>query len=173
MNETTDVERLGEDIEAPGFDLRRVENGVDHSQKMMPGTVDNGSILTLFYRIVRNEGSIRQDLGKADDGVQRCAQFVTDVGEEEVATGVVAIRCRADLLDGLFLLTTCRGVANDADDAELPSVCSAFEAAAFPSRRHAGREVDPGKDGLVERASLALDEPARAKPQRRGPGLSG
>ena len=75
------------------------------------------------------------------------------IGEKEITAGVVAVRRRADLLDDLFLLAPCRRVADDADHAEFPRVRGTFEAPALTGRGHAGCQIDPGKDGLVERAS--------------------
>ena len=60
-DEFADIERLGKDVEASGLDLRRVEDGVHHRQKMMPGAVDDGRVFALLRRIIRDEGSIRQD----------------------------------------------------------------------------------------------------------------
>ena len=84
-----------------------------------------------------------------------------------------AVRRRADLLDDLFLLAPCRRVADDADHPELLRVGGTREPPVLAGRGHAGREVDPGKDGLVEGTSFTLHEPARAEPQRRGPGFPG
>ena len=72
--------------------LREVENVVDDVQQMGAAAVDVGGILPVALIAQGAIELVPQDLGKADDGVERRAQFVAHIGEEFRFRPVGALR---------------------------------------------------------------------------------
>lgn len=83
-------------IDIAGLDLGKVEDLVDQFEKMAAGRVDVAGIFGDLFRRQRVTVAGKQ-IGKADDGIQRRAQFVAHVREER-ALGPV---CGLGLLLGL------------------------------------------------------------------------
>ncbi len=67
---------------APGLDLGQVEDIVDEAQQMGAGIVDVAGIVPVARRAVRAELFRLQDLGEADDRVERGAQLVAHRRQE-------------------------------------------------------------------------------------------
>jgi hypothetical protein len=83
------------------FDLRHIEDVVDDVEQIAAAVHDIAAIFVIFLRAQLAEHSRFHDLGKADDGVQRRAQFVAHIGEE-FGLGAVGV-LGAGLLFGIFL----------------------------------------------------------------------
>jgi hypothetical protein len=75
-----DLRQVGPD--AAGFDLRHVEDVVDHVQQILAALVDVAAIFAVFIGAERTEHRRLHDLGEPDDGVERRAQLVAHIGEE-------------------------------------------------------------------------------------------
>ncbi len=67
---------------AAGFDARHVEDIVDDAEEVGAALVDVLAVLDVFRRTERAEHPRFHDLREANDGVQRRAQLVGDVGQE-------------------------------------------------------------------------------------------
>ena len=76
------VELLHVELHAPGFDLRHVQDVVDHLEEVMAAGQDVVAIFLIFLRAERAEHAAFHDFREADDGVQRRAQLVAHIGEE-------------------------------------------------------------------------------------------
>jgi hypothetical protein len=75
------INRLGIEVELPGFDLREVQHLVDQAKEVGPGGIHTAQ---RFQRLFRAEPCRVADhhLGQADDGVERRAQLVAHAGEK-------------------------------------------------------------------------------------------
>ena len=69
------------DIDAARFDLGEIEDFVDQAQQVLGGREDAIEVLH-GGRVVFVLGVLFQHFRIADDGVERCAQFVAHVGQE-------------------------------------------------------------------------------------------
>ncbi len=69
-------------LEAAGFDLRQIEDVVDEAEQMLAAVADVADVGDVALVAERTEQLALHHLGEADDGVERRAQFVADVGEE-------------------------------------------------------------------------------------------
>ena len=76
------IEDFFPQFELAGLDLRHVENAVDEFEQMGAAFVDQPRIFEIARRAHGAEHLVRHHLGKADDGVERRAQFVAHIGEE-------------------------------------------------------------------------------------------
>ena len=83
-----------------GLDARHVENVVDDAEEVGAAVVDVLAVLGVLGRAERTEHPRLHDLREADDGVERRAQFVADIGEE-LRLGAVGL-LGAVLLLGIF-----------------------------------------------------------------------
>ena len=127
-------EGLRRDLEIVGLDLRHVENAVDHRQQVVPGIVDEAGIFVAASGIERQHRFLHQHFRKADDGVERRAQFVAHGGEEAALGGIGALSLRARVLERLLLPLAFGHVAQHRDD---------FAAASSPASavaRSSGRQ---------------------------------
>ena len=75
-----EVDRLAIDRELAGLDLRDVENAVDEGEEVFGRLLDVARILLDLFRCRHRLGV--EHVGKADDGVERGAQFMAHVGDE-------------------------------------------------------------------------------------------
>ncbi|GAA3855134.1 hypothetical protein GCM10022626_28620 [[Pseudomonas] carboxydohydrogena] len=96
-----EVELLGGELHAPGLDLRHIEDIVDDVEKVIRARQDVLAVLLIASGAERAEHAAAHHFGKADDGVERRAQFVAHVGEE-FRLGLVGF-LGAALLFGIFL----------------------------------------------------------------------
>ena len=85
----------------PGLDPRHVEDVVDDAEQVGAALVDVLAVFVVFRRAERAEHARLHDLREADDGVERRAQLVADIGEE-LGLGPVGV-LGAVLLLGIFL----------------------------------------------------------------------
>ena len=76
------IEFFGSELEAAGLDLRHVEHVVDDVEQVLPALADVAAIFVIFVGAERAEHACLHDLGEADDGVERRAQFVAHIGQE-------------------------------------------------------------------------------------------
>ena len=65
-----------------GFDLRHVEQIVDQGEQVKGAGIHVARIFGVAGGTERPEHLVAHDIGEADDGVQRGAQFVAHIGEE-------------------------------------------------------------------------------------------
>ena len=123
-------ERLRRDLEIVGLDLRHVEYAVDDRQEMMSGIVDEAGIFVAALGVEHQRVFLHQHFGKADDGIERRAQFVTHGGEEAALGGVGALGLGMRVEKRLLLPFALGHVAQYRDDlaaifaAIRPLVCS-------------------------------------------------
>src|SRR5262249_40206068 len=68
--------------DAASLDLRHVEDIVNDFKQILATATDVAAIFMIFLGAERAKHPGFHDLGKADDGVKRCAQLVTHVSEE-------------------------------------------------------------------------------------------
>src|SRR3546814_2965148 len=68
------------------LDARQVQDVLDQAQQVLAADVDVAGVLVVMRVPERPEDPLHQQLGEADDGVQRGAQLVTD-GRQEQALG--------------------------------------------------------------------------------------
>ncbi len=73
-----DFEIDGLHVELAGLDLREIEDVIDDREQRGAGVVDLADVVALF----RVERGFKREVGQADDGVHRRADFVAHVGEE-------------------------------------------------------------------------------------------
>ncbi|KAF1854083.1 hypothetical protein Lal_00005300 [Lupinus albus] len=89
---------------APGLQLRHVQHVVDEVQQVAAAVLHMAGIVAVARAAQRTEQLVQHDVGKADDGVQRRAQFVAH-GRQEGALGPVGgfclIECRGEPFGGL------------------------------------------------------------------------
>ena len=85
------------DGELARLDFREVENVVDDAQQMLSGTLDLDEVIALPRRHLRFQG----DLGQADNGIHRCADFVAHIGQK---VGLEPGRLFGEFLRGLGLV---------------------------------------------------------------------
>ncbi len=97
---------------AAGFDLGEIQNIVDQGQKMRAGTMDQAGIFDVAMDVIAKNPGL-DDLGKTENRVQGCAQFMAHVGQE-LRLGLIG-------LFGLqaFLFGHLSGVPQFADQAAL------------------------------------------------------
>src|SRR3546814_9338667 len=74
--------RLLAQVEPPGLGLREIEHVVDQAEKVAAAVVDVGGIFRIARVAERSQRLRLQDLGKADDRVQRRAQLVAHRSQE-------------------------------------------------------------------------------------------
>jgi len=89
---TCRVQRMGRDIHPAGLDLGDVEQVVDQRQQMRAGGMDVAGIVAVTLIANRPETFLGDDFRKAQDGVQRRAQFVAHVCQEGGLGGVGRFR---------------------------------------------------------------------------------
>ena len=77
-----DVAHILAQLIGPGLDLGHVENVVDELEQMLAAVVDVAGIVAVARFVDGAQQLVLDDLGKADDGVQRRPQLVAHVGEE-------------------------------------------------------------------------------------------
>src|SRR4051812_19784170 len=65
-----------------GLDFRQVENVVDEGQEMPAALPDVAGVCAIPRRADRAEDLAFDDLGKADDAIERRPQFVAHIGQE-------------------------------------------------------------------------------------------
>ena len=75
--DAADIER-----HAAGLDLRHVENVVDDFEQIVAACQDIAGVFLVLGMAERAEQRLLHHLGEADDGVERRAQLVADIGEE-------------------------------------------------------------------------------------------
>ena len=148
------VERLDGDLHLADFDARHVQQIIDHPQQVVAGPPDLARPAELLGRWGRH----LDDLRKAQDGVQRRAQFMTHV-REELALGPVRVLGTFDSLaqrGGAFTHTRLQAAVQVANR-QLGSLlvadvhrcqCHARDTAVPQDRRNCG-DVGPGRSGRV------------------------
>ena len=80
--------RMRRDFHLARLDLGDVEQIVDQAEQMRARGMDVAGIFLVARRADRPEAFLRDDLGKAQDGVERRAQLVAHIGEEGGLGGV-------------------------------------------------------------------------------------
>jgi hypothetical protein len=100
---------LAREFELAGLDLRHVEDIVDDRQQMQPARMDIVDVAQIFSIAHRPEEFAANNVGKADDRVERRAQLVAHFGEE------IALRAVGELggLAGLGHLLLRRPALGD------------------------------------------------------------
>src|SRR3546814_1340930 len=81
-DDVAQVQRLLAQVEPPGLGLREIEHVVDQAEKVAAAVVDVGGIFRIARVAERSQRLRLQDLGKADDRVQRRAQLVAHRSQE-------------------------------------------------------------------------------------------
>ena len=81
LQHRADIDRTGLERHVAGLDRRQVEDVVDQRHQAMRA-VENAAAVFELPLGQRAEILVRQDLGEADDRVERGAQLVGDVGDE-------------------------------------------------------------------------------------------
>ena len=98
-------------LEPTGLDTRMIEHLVDQRQQVFAGTVDVLSVfLVAGHRMAPHE-LILEDLGKAENGVERRAQFVAHGGRK---WDLAALACSARLRASMELTFACSSSAMSA-----------------------------------------------------------
>ena len=69
------------DLQPVGFDLRQVENIIDQGEEVLSAGVD-GFQVVLAFGLVALAAALAEQVGEADDGIQRRADFVAHIGQE-------------------------------------------------------------------------------------------
>src|SRR5438046_5531071 len=100
MDDVIDFERLGKNIHPTGFNLGEIEEAVDQVQEMFRANQNLLKILFLKSRYL-SLGPPQHQAGEADNGIERRAQLVTDVGEKLRLVPVSCLKQRVLLLDFL------------------------------------------------------------------------
>ena len=80
-HQAAQVHRLGAEVELARLDLGQVEHVVDQAQQVVAAAADVAQELLMLGRCHRHSARVQQ-LGEADDRVQRRAQLMRHVGEE-------------------------------------------------------------------------------------------
>ena len=123
-----EIDRLGTEVELAGLDLREIEHVVDELQQVAAARQDVAEEL-LVLRRRRIDLAVVQQLGEADDRVERRAQLVRHVREELALEPV-------RFLDAAVLqLELDRAPANLLDAAPLAQVDDADAQQLMPRRR--------------------------------------
>ncbi len=76
-----DVEAFGVQVHAPGFDLGHIQHVVDQVQQVLPVFLDQAQVVVHVFG-QRAVESFEHHIRKAEDGIERRAEFVRHVGEE-------------------------------------------------------------------------------------------
>ena len=97
-----DVERLGQDAELARRDLRRVEDEIDHREKVFGGGVDDLGVFALLGGLARRQFGIAEHFRESEDRVERRAQFVADIGEQPILPGIGEFGLGASRLEPLL-----------------------------------------------------------------------
>ena len=95
------VEPLDRQRIAVSLDLGHVQHVVDQVEQVATGLMDGVGILGVFVG-QRAEQALAHDVGEADHGVQRRAQFVAHVGEEAALAGILTLGLVASRLESQF-----------------------------------------------------------------------
>jgi hypothetical protein len=82
LDQRREIDGLAVDAHMARLDLRHVENIVDDVEQVFAAIVNIAGIFGIFRRADRSEHLILQDIGKAEDGVERRAQLMAHIGEE-------------------------------------------------------------------------------------------
>ncbi len=69
-------------LQSAGLDARHVEDVVDDGEQVAAALADVAGVVEIAVIAETPEQPVLHDLGEADDGVQRRAQFVAHIGEE-------------------------------------------------------------------------------------------
>ena len=101
LDDAVEHEVLEVEHHASGLDPRHVENVVDDAEQVGAALVDVAAILLVLGRAELAEHARLHDLREADDGVERRAELVADIGQE-LRLGAVGV-LGAVLLLGVFL----------------------------------------------------------------------
>ena len=88
--ERRQVERGFVEGDAPGLDLREREHVVDEAEQVLAAPQDGAEVLAVARR-TRSRVALHE-LGEAEDGVERRAQLVAHVGEEDALGAVRLLR---------------------------------------------------------------------------------
>ena len=83
------IDQFFRQFEFAGLDLRHVEHAIDQFEQMAARFMNEAGIFDIARAAERAEHFMRHHFGEADDRIQRCAQFMTHIGEE---TGFGAVR---------------------------------------------------------------------------------
>jgi len=100
-------ERLGQikflhvELHPAGFDLRHIQDVVDHLEQIVPAGENVVAIFLILLRTQRPEHAAFHDLGKSNDGIERRAQLVAHIGEE-LGLGLIGF-LGAVFFPGIFL----------------------------------------------------------------------
>ena len=114
---------------SPGFRLRQIEDLVDDLQQVRAGIEDVVDIGFVGRVVHRAMGAADHQLGEADDGVERRAQLMADIGEE--------LRLGAIGRFGAFLGDTQRVIGGAPLDFEIV----ALEARSSTARSSSGSQL--------------------------------
>src|SRR5712692_9505213 len=96
VDERLDGDRTRLELHLPCLDLRKIKDIVDEPQQVLAGREDIARVLHLLL-VQRSEHLLEQDLGEADDRVQRRTQLVAHVREEDRLVAVRRVKLRVQL----------------------------------------------------------------------------
>ncbi len=95
--------------DAPGLDFRQIQHLIDERQQMLAAALNNRQTLPRLRRQIRR---MRQQLGKAENRVERGAEFVAHIGEKRafgviggigLARGFLQLRVRGGQIAGALI----------------------------------------------------------------------
>ncbi len=81
-NRPVDIDRNEVEIHLAGLDLGEIEKVVDEAHHMRAGRVDVLQIVAIALVADRPEALLHDDFSKAEDSIERRADFVADLGQE-------------------------------------------------------------------------------------------
>jgi hypothetical protein len=145
FHEIAQIEADGVEFHPPGFDLREVEDVVDHGEHQIGGELDGLNVVALQ----RIETGVENQIGHADDAVHGCPDLMAHIGQE-LALGTAR---------GLGPVTFGEQFGGAGGDLEFEAVTVSkeFQVAAFNLGEHAVEDV--GK--LAEIVIGEFDGPSR------------
>ena len=147
-----DVAHVLAQLIGPGFDLGHVENVVDQLQQVLAAAVDVAGVVAIAGFVDRAEQLVLDDLGEADDGVERRPQLVAHVGEKHRLGAVGVFRLQ---LGGDQVLLHALAFGDVGDDADQVAFAARHLDHRFAREQPVFHAVGAGQRllGLVRRAS--------------------
>ena len=112
LDEGVQIERRGDDVDAPGLDLGEVEDLVDERQEGLAGGLDGVRVGGLLGA----ERGVEDEVRHAEDAVQRRAELVADRRQEARFRLAGRFRLAARLLEGPLRHDPVGDLAAEAQD---------------------------------------------------------
>src|SRR5215213_552995 len=155
LDDGTDVEGLGQEVDSAGLDLRKVEDLVDEREQRLPGGLHGADI----GRLLGARRGVEEEPGHAEDAVQRRAELVADGREEARFRLARRLGLGAGLLQGALGSDAFGDVAAGAH--ELRRAVAAGD-----------RGLDPGQPAdAVRRPDRLVDDAGAVGADARGAAL--